>query len=141
MNCFPTLLEETGEAHREREREPEAVNKRERGRTGEGERKKKKRGEKRKEIAVVSLYFHPGSISNEKMLRLAGVLVVVTLGLSAAHSKGTVGEGQLAFAQCGALLLHSRWMWLERCCVWMQRNVRLLTDSSLYCTFFPLTRK
>lgn len=30
-----------------------------------------------------------------KMLRIAGVLALVTLGLSASHTKGTVGEGQL----------------------------------------------
>lgn len=30
-----------------------------------------------------------------KMLRLAGLLAVVALGLSASHTKGTVGEGQL----------------------------------------------
>lgn len=36
------------------------------------------------------------------MLRLAGVLAVVALGLSAAHTKGTVGEGQLP--QCDAHL-------------------------------------
>lgn len=29
------------------------------------------------------------------MLRIAGVLAVVALGLSATHTKGTVGEGQL----------------------------------------------
>lgn len=30
-----------------------------------------------------------------KMLRIAGLLAVVALGLSASHTKGTVGEGQL----------------------------------------------
>lgn len=30
-----------------------------------------------------------------KMLRITGLLAVVALGLSASHTKGTVGEGQL----------------------------------------------
>lgn len=62
------------------------------------------------------------------MLRIAGVLAVVALGLSATHTKGTVGEGQLPLrgahlrVRCGLY----RGLNVAGDAVRMQRNVHLI---------------
>lgn len=80
----------------------------------------------RRELVVVPSPTR-GWTSTEKMLRIAGVLAVVALGLSSTHTKGTVGEGQLPL--CGAHLLVRYGFVAGECggeTVRIQRNTHLI---------------
>lgn len=63
------------------------------------------------------------------MLRIAGVLAALVLGLSAAHTKGTVGEGQRArLPVCFIIIIVGGCG--QNCCAWMQRDDHLMRRTN-----------
>lgn len=67
------------------------------------------------------------------MLRIAGVLAALVLGLSAAHTKGTVGEGQRVLRGarlpvCFVIIIVGGCG--QNCCAWMQRDDHLIQRTN-----------
>lgn len=87
-----------------------------------------------------------------KMLRIAGLLAVVALGLSASHTKGTVGEGQLpppgapSRVRCGSAKCEQKYSVdghgsaVFKVCAELSSGIFSHLSSSLLCSFLSAPR-